>query len=442
MLIENDGLRGYTSVDLIGQGKYSLPYYNLTENVSEQNLKNILNVITGNGYVSLGYNVARDSMFMVFDNKKINGQGAAQNTIECVYTGREAVGYIDRTDCQQTFFFNTEHTFPQSFFSSTEPMKSDLHHLFPTDDQANNQRGDNPFGIVTSPSWSVGGSLSDGVTFEPRDIQKGSSARALFYFVLRYQNYTSFLNSQESILKNWHFNFLPSTAEILRNDAIYSLQQNRNPFIDYPVFIERITSLSSNSVAPLVSSIDLPIDTIVYGTVAAGTPVVYYYSIVNNGNVNINFSNFMLTHPAQMSFASSSNDTTIAPGESLTLLISCIASTTDSIRAFLTFNTNATGHTSVSVPIFINDHVFTAVNEINSELNIFPNPVFDFQHISLSKNSNISKVNIFDLSGKLIYNTFFEGCETVLDLGQLPSGLFLLQLQSDNGIINKKFVVH
>src|SRR6185295_18580909 len=37
LIIENTSLRGYLSVDLNGQGKYSNTYYNATENLSEEN---------------------------------------------------------------------------------------------------------------------------------------------------------------------------------------------------------------------------------------------------------------------------------------------------------------------------------------------------------------------------------------------------------------------
>ena len=94
LFILNDSYKGALKVDLIAQGRYSIPYYNSTENKAEEVLKQELKTITGVGYVSLIYGPARDSMFMIYDNKKVNGQGATQNTIECVYTGRNAVGYI------------------------------------------------------------------------------------------------------------------------------------------------------------------------------------------------------------------------------------------------------------------------------------------------------------------------------------------------------------
>ncbi len=439
MIIENDGLRGFVSVDLTGQGKYSDRYYDQTENLSEENLKNVIKLITGNGYNELGYNAARDSMFMDFDNERTNGQGAVQNTLECVYTGRKAVGYTSRSDCQTNFSFNTEHTFPQSLFSSLEPMKSDLHHLFPTDILANSQRGDNPFDVVGSPTWSEGGSFSDGVKFEPRDKQKGAAARALFYFVLRYENYDNFLTTQETVLRSWHKNFATSATERKRNSDIFSIQHNKNPFVSYPVFLDRITSISSNSTAPIVSLIDLTQDTIIYGTVQSGMPVDFNFVIVNNGNTNIHFSNFNLTHPAELSFEANGNDSTIFPGESLPVKIRCFTTTPDSIQAFLTFNTDATGNTFVSIPIFINDLVFTGTPEIFSNVTISPNPAHN--QLKVSFNHSFQKINwtIFDIAGNKIVSSFLRN-DGIIDLDGLSSGVYILQLIEKNGVANRKII--
>ena len=440
MIIENDGLRGYLNIDLQGQGKYSDHYYDLTENQSEQNLKSVINLITGNGYNSLGYNIARDSMFMIIDNKRTNGQGALQNTLECIYTGREAVGYANRSDCQTNFSFNTEHTFPQSLFASMEPMKSDLHHLFPTDDVANNQRGDNPFGVVSNPSWSSGGSLSDGTLFEPRDQQKGPSARALFYFVLRYQNYSNFLTSQESILRTWHKNYPPSAIEKIRNTNINVVQHNKNPFVDYPVFIDRITSISSNSVEPLVNTIDLTEDTIIFGNVQASIPVVFNYVIVNNGNTNITLTNFNLTHSAELTFASTGNDTNLSPGESLPVKIRCLVTNTDSIHAFLTFNTDAANHFSVSIPIFINDSLINGIKEIFSDIILSPNPAHDHLKISFNHSSDKFKWTLYTIAGTKISSSSLKE-DGVIDLDGFGPGIYILQLVGKNGVANRKVVV-
>ena len=406
MIMLNDSKRGYLSVDLRGQGKYSKTYYGATENNTEETLKSILKSIITSGYNQLSYNSARDHMFMFLDNKKMNGQGASQNTLECVYTGRNAVGYTSRTDAQNNHNFNTEHTFPQSLFSSILPMKSDLHHLFPTDVTANTQRGSYPFGVVSNPSWQNGGSKLGSNIFEPRDIQKGSTARAMFYFVLRYQNYNNFLNSQESILRQWHKGYPPSARDIKRNNGIDSLQYNRNPFVDYPQLIDRITSLSSLSVAPIIKSYNLPEQQIRYVTVNPGTSNIYNFVIVNDGNQNINFSNFILTNTAILGFEpGSGNDTLLEPGEALCLLINLNTSNNYPVNEYLIFTSDVNGSTFDSIPVTANNGIgIVEKNTNNIQLKLYPNPVTDYCIVAFNQETLLEncKVYIVDESGKRI----------------------------------------
>jgi hypothetical protein len=417
MVIENNGLRGYVNVDLVGQGKYSNTYYNATENLSEESLKTSLHNIISANYISLLYSPARDAMFMVIDNQAVNGQGASQNTIESVYTGALAVGYIDRADCQTNFSFNTEHTFPQSYFGSAEPMKSDLHHLFPTDDGSNNERADNPFGVVTNPNWSSGGSKSNGSTFEPRDQQKGASARAMMYFVLRYANYSNFFTTQETILRTWHKNFFPTGIERTRNDDIYSMQNNRNPFVDYPQFIDRIHSISSFSSAPAVSSIDLPQDTIIFGYVAQSVNNIFHFVIVNNGNVNVQLSNF-----------------------NLSLDINFFTTVPDSIHGWLSFNTDVPGQNLVTIPIFANDLIFNSVHELAGEnISLFPVPAKDFVTISFPGNFNEDyKISICDVSGRIFYShEKHQGGKTAtVDVERFSPGMYFIKIENLNSGIS------
>ncbi|HYE77662.1 MAG TPA: endonuclease, partial [bacterium] len=224
---------GAVRVDLLGQGHYSRSYYNNTENLSEQALLDALKQITTAGHNALGYNTGRDRMFMTIDNKRVNGQGASVNTLECIYTGRQITGYTSRSAAQNQGF-NTEHTWPQSLFSSANPMQSDLHHLFPTDDAANNSRSNNPFGIATQPyrndNINAPSHLGNNNRYEPRDPQKGRTARAMLYFVTRYQNYSGYFNSQQSILRQWHHQFPVTQVDRRRNDDVLTAQGNRNPF--------------------------------------------------------------------------------------------------------------------------------------------------------------------------------------------------------------------
>jgi len=437
LFILNDGHKGALRVDLLAQGRYSKTYYSHSENLDEQILKDTLGGIISTNYNNLGYNLGRDYMFMSIDNKKFNGQGATQNTIECVYTGRNAVGYIDRTDCQNlaTYSFNTEHTFPQGFFSSLEPMRADLFHLYPTDDDANNKRGSLPFGVVSNPTWQVGGSKVNSTTFEPRDAYKGQVARAMFYFVLRYQNYNNFLTNQEGILRQWHQQFSVDTIERKRCNDIAALQSNRNPFIDYPQFIERITSISNTSAGNTNASTDTPDDTINFGLINASVVNHYTFWLMNDGKSPFTASNFALNSPAVLFFTSGSGaNITIQPGEAIPIEIDLAnASPNPFFTGNLTFSVLGPGIlATVNIPILANlslQGIATITN--GNGYTLYPNPAGDY--ICLKKASETAKnFKVLDISGRICnMNSSLSGdCIDVSDVKD--AGYYILQWE-ENG---------
>ena len=434
LFILSDCHCGALRVDLLGQGHYSKSYYDHTQNLAEEVLKDTLHDLLGRNYFSAGYNVARDSMFMSYDNLKVNGGGAAVNTVECVYTGRQAVGYIDRTDCQNNFAINTEHTFPQNFFNSQEPMKSDLFHLFPTDDSANGIRGSKPFGIVTNPSWTQGGSKSNTTTFEPRDVHKGQVARAMFYFVIRYQNYSNFLTNQEGILRQWHDQFPPNTVEQTRCNNIYLLQNNRNPFIDYPQFIDRITSISNTSVGNVAASTDAPDDTINFGLVLAPGAAQYNYWIANDGNAPLTISGLSLTPNTALSFLNNTGaNTTIQPGEAARIEIELAMAPPGLFTGTLNYIAQGTGLlANVSVPIKAQISL-TGLNETSNRYayTLYPNPATD--RLCISPAAAPGTYVLYDLNGRQIETGYMTSGSCISIDAVHESGIYFIEWTAATG---------
>lgn len=163
--------------------------------------------------------------------------------------------------------YNHEHTWPSTFFNDGLPMKSDLHHVYPTDGWVNNKRSNNPYGEVgntVSYTSDNGSKLGKGNTylgytdnlFEPIDSFKGDVARAYFYMSTRYYgedagwtnwtmaNGANLTQDAIDLLLQWHHLDPVSTKEINRNDAVYAIQNNRNPFVDYPIFADCIWGTS------------------------------------------------------------------------------------------------------------------------------------------------------------------------------------------------------
>ncbi len=179
------------------------------------------------------YENARDRMFSVVDNH--------EGEVECVYTG-----FSMRTrGVPDANVMNTEHTWPQSQGADRVPMRSDLHHLFPSTADANNARANLPFcDVVRGENWADGGSRrgedSRGETcFEARDAHKGNAARAMLYFAAVYDPRVD--AAQEAVLRRWHEADPVDDAERARNNAVASYQGSRNPFVDYPDLVARIS---------------------------------------------------------------------------------------------------------------------------------------------------------------------------------------------------------
>ncbi len=188
--------------------------------------------------------------------------------------------------------YNREHSFPKSWFNTSgskdkEESKSiytDLFHLYPSNGVANETRSNYPYFGVTKKVEKVISSngkkesfdqsyckygnaagYPNMLFFEPNDEIKGDLARTYFYIATRYENgenndlaywpgsggtgrieiltktaYPFFTNTMLSTLIKWHRQDPVSQKEINRNEAIYKIQGNRNPYIDCPVLVEYI----------------------------------------------------------------------------------------------------------------------------------------------------------------------------------------------------------
>jgi deoxyribonuclease I len=139
---------------------------------------------------------------------------------------------------------NTEHVWPQSKFSKTfasSDQKGNLHILLPVLSRVNSTRGNHPMGKVEKvtstpcPTAHLGKSAEGLTVFEPDDRAKGDVARALFYFSIRFK--IAIAESEEKYLRQWHELDPVDAAELERNDLIFEIQHDRNPFIDRPELV-------------------------------------------------------------------------------------------------------------------------------------------------------------------------------------------------------------
>ncbi len=148
--------------------------------------------------------------------------------------------------------WNREHTWPQSCSGGLYGKGgggADLLHIRPTYTTTNSTRGNLKFGDCTGGKEYTYSGIKYATTkngyFEPMDSVKGDSARIVLYMWVCYfaERNTPITNVAESIqlMVEWSKLDPPSKQEINRNDFVEnSRQQNRNPFVDHPEWVEKI----------------------------------------------------------------------------------------------------------------------------------------------------------------------------------------------------------
>ncbi|MGW8952348.1 endonuclease I family protein [Streptomyces sp. NPDC055709] len=222
-------------------------YYEGAVGKTGEELKTALNTIISE-QTKLSYDEVWDALKTTDEDP-----GNASNVI-LVYSGRSQSKDAHGGGADD---WNREHVWAKShgdFGTATGPG-TDIHHLRPEDVTVNSTRGNLDFDNGGDPVGEAPGSRSDGDSFEPRDEVKGDVARMILYMAVRYEGADSFPDLEPndqvdngsapamgriSVLKQWNDQDPPDAFEKTRNDKIFSIQKNRNPFIDHPEWANEI----------------------------------------------------------------------------------------------------------------------------------------------------------------------------------------------------------
>lgn len=237
-------------------------YYSACEGKTQRALKSQLYSMLKN-HTAVPYGSGSNSTWWAFHFTDVD---ESDNTWYDIYTTKRVAV---TGDSEAGAGMNIEHTFPKSWWGGTKnDAYKDIGHLMPSESKSNSTRGnypyaevetvrDNPESYMTfkrgTPKSGQGGNAS--MVIEPSDEYKGDLARNYFYMVTCYQDLTwssDGLNTaaqgdyptlqpwaQEMLLR-WHRDDPVSDKERKRNDGLYQVQNNRNPFIDHPEMVEHI----------------------------------------------------------------------------------------------------------------------------------------------------------------------------------------------------------
>jgi len=251
------------------------------------------------------YDEARDSMYQHLDVD-------ATDSLTGVYSGLRAKADGSRTPANGSLSFNTEHSWPQGYYDHSEPMRGDIHHLYPVWSSVNSSRNNFPFGevddnITTSWWYWKNGEKEENIpsvdidlyseygnsTFEPREDHKGNAARAMFYFWTIYQNNSdvqndpfdneAFFNGMKETLYQWHQDDPVDAAELQRSLGIESIQGNKNPFIHDTTLIRRAYFYEEPSTSTLA-------EVYISEVYEANGGTVKYVELFNTTDSDINFT--------------------------------------------------------------------------------------------------------------------------------------------------------
>ncbi|MEX1191037.1 MAG: endonuclease [Brumimicrobium sp.] len=235
-------------------------YYDSADGLSGEQLKEELNNIIDN-HVEFPYTSGGTDVWDIL--KETDKDTINQNNVILLYSGWTLDGNQEYDNGNG---WNREHVWAKSRgdFGTSPGPGTDVHAIRPTDISVNSARDSRWFADCDEEYIDADGATgsytsSTDFFWEPRAEVKGDVARMIFYMATRYEgengevdleivdyipqnNYTNLpIHAKLSDLYQWHLADPVDDWERNRNDIIYyDYQENRNPFIDHPEFVEEI----------------------------------------------------------------------------------------------------------------------------------------------------------------------------------------------------------
>lgn len=432
-------------------------YYNGTSGLTCATLKTKLKNRISDSTNVLSYTPGVWNAFATTDLHRNDANTA--NVIWDMYsdnpTGAEAFYFTQGTDqcgaySVQGDCYNREHSFPQSWFGAgTLPMFTDLNHIFATDGFTNAKHDNNPYSEVGTASWTstngskLGNNIFPGFTgtvFEPINEYKGDFARAMLYMVTRYEDdmiawqsngnaddvlsgntYPSLDNWYIKLCYKWHLQDPVSAKEIARNDAIYALQKNRNPYIDHPEFVALVWQCTGL----------LPVTLIDFKASKQTTNAI---NVQWTTTKEINFSKYEVERSID--------------GINFNTIKTVVAQNLTNY-SFTDYNIPAVKNIFYRLKLIDIDGKFTYSKIVtlplfnNSGASLFPNPAIDKLNIKLLQPAagNCS-ITIYDAVGKKVMVTTLSGVQNFISLQiqQLAVGKYYISIQTNSNLIQESFI--
>lgn len=101
-----------------------------------------------------------------------------------------------------------------------------------------------------------------------------------------------------------------------------------------------------------------------------------------------------------------------------------------------------TTHITVDLNVWKTSPYFEAANVLEYGANIYPNPANDFFTISFNEIQENTRAMLYDVSGKMITEIVLTNAnQQRVDVSNYPPGLYMVEIQSANGIVIQKVLI-
>lgn len=352
-----------------------------------------------------------------------------------------------------------EHTWPQSWMPSNMgnpnwpnapgtskelPEYNDLHNLFPAHQaNANGRRSNNPFDEVVTPTYTaptglgiVGRDSASRVAYEPRPEQKGDVARALFYMAACYHGIGGLnwsIPSQQNVdlLKQWHQMDPPDDFEIARNEFIAQTQGNRNPFIDFPQWVNRINFRNMSYIADTTPAqpkitITSPLASDTWGV---GKRLLISWLSQDIDSVDV----FLSLDSMQTWF---SGGTHLATIDSFSILAASPFTNPYGVVRIKDKN-SSTADTSAYFALDMTNTLHES--QLLNKLQVYPNPFSSSFYIHWSEPNTKAEITLLNVMGSEMKHLEITE-STEVNVSDLPVGIYFLQVKTGGKQVTQKLV--
>lgn len=346
--------------------------------------------------------------------------------------------------------YNREHAYPRAWFGDDFHVRGDLHNIFATDGETNARHANWPYAEVGATSWTspAGAKLGtcsfpgyNGTVFEVIDEYKGDFARVMFYMVTAYESgmpaWKNF-STADSVLDGttwpsldpwaikqwykWHIQDPVSQKELSRNDSVFSVQGNRNPFIDHPEFVALIWQCTGL----------LPVTITSFTGIKNNDAVLLQWTAGNE----INFRQYEIERSIDGVHFSTSGIVTAANKTSYSFTDNHLPEIKTIFYRLKMLD--ADGKFSYSKVISIH------INRRSKEFTIYPNPAVHEINLALQTPLTVgSVIRITDIAGKqLIINKAVTGQQNIkIATDKLPAGKYFITIMNNEAVLYDSFVI-